>query len=72
MNFPAPLCLIGKKDFSAIVGILMDTNCAILLADIFLYGFEAEFSQGLFNTSKKHLAQRFNFTCRYKDDVFFL
>ena len=35
---------LSKKVFSATVGILIDTNCALLLTDIFLYGFEAEFS----------------------------
>ena len=34
---------LSRKFFqSATVGILMDTNCALLLADIFLYGLEAE------------------------------
>ena len=29
------------------VGIPMGTNCAPLLADLFLFGYEAEFTQGL-------------------------
>ena len=39
------------------------------MTDIFLHGFESEFIYGLFNTSKKHFAQKFSFTYRYKDDV---
>ena len=50
-------------------GILMGTNCAPLLADIFLYSYEAEFIQSLLSTGRKQLASRFNFTYRYIDDV---
>ena len=45
------------------------TNCAPLLADIFLYSYEAEFIQSLLSTGKKQLASRFNLTYRYIDDV---
>ena len=47
----------------------MSTNCAALLADLFLYSYEAEFVQSLLQAGKKHLAQQFNFTYRYIDDV---
>ena len=47
----------------------MSTNCAPLLADLFLYSYEAEFIQGLLKKSKKKLARSFNFTFRYIDDV---
>ena len=47
----------------------MGTNCAPLLADIFLYSYEAEFIQSLLSTGRKQLASRFNFTYRYIDDV---
>ena len=47
----------------------MGTNCAPLLADIFLYSYEAEFIQSLLSTGKKKLASQFNFTYRYIDDV---
>ena len=51
------------------VGISMGTNCAPLLADIFLYSYEADFIQSLLSTGQKHLASRFNLTYRYIDDV---
>ena len=51
------------------VGIPMGTNCAPLLANIFLYSYEADFIQSLLSTVKKHLASRFNPTYRYIDDV---
>ena len=40
----------------------MGTNCAPLLADIFLYSYEADFIQSLLLTGKKQLASRFNLT----------
>lgn len=48
----------------------MGTNCAPLLADLFLHSYEAEFIQNLLKDKKrKHLAKSFNFTFRYIDDV---
>ena len=55
--------------FQQIVGIPMGTNCAPLLADIFLYSYEAEFIQSLLSAGQKRLASQFNFTYRYIDDV---
>ena len=43
-----------------------------LLADIFLYSYEAEFIQSLLSTGRKQLASRFNFTYRYIDDVLYI
>ena len=40
-----------------------------LVADTFLYSYEAEFIQSLLSTERKQLASRFNFTYRYIDDV---
>ena len=57
------------KVFQQIFGIPMGTNCAPLLADIFLYSYEAEFIHSLSSTGKKQLASQFNFTYRYIDDV---
>ena len=57
------------KVFQQIVGIPMGTNCAPLLADMFLYSYEAEFIQSLLSAGKKRLASQFNFTYRYIDDV---
>ena len=47
----------------------MGINCAPLLADLFLYSYEAEFGQSLLQAGKKHLAQQFNFTYSYIDDI---
>ena len=41
-----------------------------MLVDLFfLYSYEAEFVQSLLKAGKKHLAQQFNVTYRYTDDV---
>ena len=47
----------------------MGTNGAPLLADLFLYSYEADIIQGLLKKNKKKLARSFNFTFRYIDDV---
>ena len=54
--------VFAGKVFQQTVGIPMGTNCAPLLADIFLYSYEADFIQSLLSTGKKHLASRFNLT----------
>ena len=59
----------GGRIFQQTIGIPMGTNCAPLLADLFLYSYEAEFVQSILQAGKKHLAQQFNFTYRYIDDV---
>ena len=59
----------GGRIFQQTVGIPMGTNCTQLLADLFLFSYEAEFVQSLLQTGKKHLAQQFNYTYRYIDDV---
>ena len=61
--------VFGGKVFQQKVGIPMGTNCAPLLADIFLYSYEAEFIQSLLSTGKKKITSQFNFTYRYIDDV---
>ena len=47
----------------------MGTNCAPLLADLFVYSYESEFLQKLVKDKKIHEARAFNFTYRYIDDV---
>ena len=39
--------MFGGRVFQQTVGIPMGTNCAPLLADLFLYSYEADFIQGL-------------------------
>ena len=58
-----------RRIFQQTIGKPMGTNYAPLLADLFLYSYEAEFVQSLQKPGKKHLAQQLNFTYRYTDDV---
>ena len=59
------LVAFAGKVFQQTFGIPMGTNCAPLLAYIFLYSNEADFIQSLLSTGKKKLASRFNLTYRY-------
>ena len=59
----------GGVIFQQIIGIPLVTNCAPLLADLFLYSYEAEFIQTLIKSGKRHLAKSFCLTYRYIDDV---
>ena len=61
--------VFAGKVFQQIIGIPMGTNCASLIADIFLYSYEAEFVQSLLSAGRKRLASQFNFTYIYIDDV---
>jgi hypothetical protein len=47
----------------------MGTNCALLLADLFLYSYESEFLQKLVKDKTIHEARAFNFTYKYIDDA---
>ena len=64
--------VFAGKVFQQIIGIPMGTNCAPVLADIFLYSYEAEFIQSLLSTGRKRLASQFNFTYRYIDDILYI
>jgi hypothetical protein len=58
--------------FQQLVGIPMGTNCAPLLADLFLYSYEAEFVQKMLQDTtlcNKTLAVSFNHAFRYIDNV---
>ena len=47
----------------------MGTNCAPLLADLFLYSYENEFLDKLIKEGKRKLARKFNLSYRYIDDL---
>jgi hypothetical protein len=59
---------VGNKNVTVCkcnTGIPMGTNCAPLLADLFLYSYESECLQKLVKDKKIHEARAFNFTFRY-------
>ena len=47
------------------VGILVGTNCAPLLADLLLYSYENEFLDKLIKEGKTKLARKFNLLYHY-------
>ena len=59
----------GGRVFQQTIGIPMGTNCAPLLADLFLHSYEADFLQSLLDKKDRRLALSFNLTFRYIDDV---
>ena len=56
----------GGQLFRQMVGIPMGTNCAPVLADLFLYSYENEFLDRLVEEGKRKL---FNLSYRYIDDL---
>ena len=63
----------GEKIYRQVVGIPMGTNCAPLIADLFLYCYESQFMAKLHKDStKSDLIDKFNNTYRYLDDIFAL
>ena len=59
----------GGQLFRQTVGILMGTNCALLLTDLFFCSYENEFLDKLIKESKKKLVRKFNLSYRYNDDL---
>ena len=52
-----------------IVGISMGTNCASLVADLFLSCYERDFMLSLSEDNKSDVIEAFNSTSRYLDDL---
>ena len=52
------------------VGIPMDTNCAPLIADAFLFCYERDLTSDLQKSKCFDLLDMFNDTSRYLDDIF--
>ena len=55
--------------FQQTIGVPVGTNCAPLLADLFLHAYEADFLQRLLKNKDFFLAQTFNSSFCYIDDV---
>ena len=56
--------------YQQIVGIPMGTNCALLIADLFLHCYERDFMSDLQKSKRHDLIDMFNDTSRYPDDIF--
>ena len=59
----------GSKLYRQIVGIPMGTNCAPLVADLFLFCYEGDFMLSLSDNNQADIIDAFNSTSRYLDDL---
>ena len=59
----------GWRLFRQVIGIPMGTNCAPLLADLFLYSYENEFLDNMIKGGLRRLVRSFNLCYRYIDDL---
>ena len=59
----------GSKLYIQIVGIPMGTNCAPLIADLFLFCYERDFMLSLTDYYQADIIEAFNSTSRYLDDL---
>eukprot|EP00899_Mesostigma_viride_P006115 jgi/Mesvir1/15504/Mv26353-RA.1 len=62
------ICFAGNV-YQQAIGIPMGTNCAGLLANLYLYTYELAFMENLIASNDDVLIRRFIHTCRYIDDV---
>ena len=56
-------------DLALIVGIPMGTNCAPLVADLFLFCYERDFMTSLSDVKQAEIIEAFKSTSRYLDDL---
>ena len=59
----------GSKLYRQIVGIPMGTNCAPLVADLFLFCYERDSMLSLSDNNQADIIEAFNSTSRYLDDL---
>ena len=59
----------GSKLYRQIVGIPMGTNCAPLVADLFLFYYERDFMLSLSDANQSKVIEAFSSTSRYLDDL---
>ena len=59
----------GTKLSRQVVGIPMGTNCAPLVADLFLFCYERGFMMSLSDDKLAYAIDAFNTTSRYLDDI---
>ena len=52
-----------------VAGIPMGTNCAPLVADLFLFCYERDFMMSLSDDKRADITDAFNTTSRYLDDI---
>ena len=59
----------GTKLYRQVVGISMGTNCAPIVADLFLFRYESDFMMSHSDDKQADIIDAFNTTSRYLDDI---
>ena len=59
----------GTKVYRQTIGILMGTNCAPRVADLFLFCYERDFMKSLSRENQADIIEAFNSTSIYLDDL---
>ena len=59
----------GTKLYRQIIGIPMGTNCAPLVADLFLFCYEKDFMMSLSGVKQAEIIEAFKSTSRYLDGI---
>ena len=59
----------GTKLYRQTIGIPMRTNCAPLVANLFLFCYERDFMKTLSRENQANIIEAFNSTSRYHDDL---
>ena len=62
----------GTKLYRQIIGIPMGTNCAPLVADLFLFCYERDFMKSLSPENQPDIIEAFNSNSRYLDDLLYI
>ena len=61
--------IFGTKLYRQTIGIPMGTNCAPLVADLFLFCYERDFMKSLLHENQADIIEAFNSTSRYLDHL---
>ena len=59
----------GTKLYKQVLGIPMGTNCAPLVADLYLFCYERDFMMSLSHDKQADVIDAFKTTSRYLDDI---
>ena len=62
----------GSKLYTQFVGIATGTNCAPLVADLFLFCYERDFMLSLSDNNQTDIIEAFNSTSRHSDDLLYI
>ena len=60
---------LGTKLYRQVVGVSIGTNCAPLVADLFLFCYESDFMMPLSDDKQTDVIDAFSTTSRYLDDI---